>query len=121
MSHVTASTAPLFTNKVYDVLKWIALVALPAAGFLYFGLSEIWGLPYAVQIMGTTAAIDTFLGAILGISNRAYKKSDSRFDGSLTLDTRDPEKDVLSFNFEKPIKQVAEEESITLKVDNPPS
>jgi hypothetical protein len=61
-------------NKVYDVLKWIALIVLPAIGTLYFTLSGIWGLPYGEQIVGTITAIDTFLGAILGISTYQYNK-----------------------------------------------
>lgn len=62
------------SNRLFDTLKWIALVVLPALGALYFGLSEIWGLPYGEQIVGTITVVDTFLGAILGISNAQYKK-----------------------------------------------
>lgn len=62
------------SNKVYDILKWIALVALPALGTLYFALSKIWGLPYGTEIVGTISAIDTFLGALLGISTNVYNK-----------------------------------------------
>lgn len=61
-------------NKVYDVLKWIALYLIPAIGTLYFALSGIWGLPYGEEIVGTLTAIDTFLGVILGISSANYKK-----------------------------------------------
>ena len=61
-------------NKVYDVLKWIAMYLLPALGTLYFALSGIWGLPYGEQIVGTITAIDTFLGVILGISTVQYNK-----------------------------------------------
>ena len=64
----------MLSNKVYDALKWIALILLPAAGTLYFALSGIWGLPYGEQIVGTITAIDTFLGAILGISTLNYNK-----------------------------------------------
>lgn len=63
------------SNRVYDVLKWIALVVLPACATLYFALSGIWGLPYGEQIVGTITAIDTFLGAILGISSINYAKN----------------------------------------------
>ena len=66
------------SNKVYDVLKWIAMYLLPALGTLYFALSGIWGLPYGEQIVGTITAIDTFLGVILGISATQYNK---RVDG----------------------------------------
>ena len=55
------------SNKMYDILKWIAQILLPAIGTLYFALAQIWGLPYAEQIVGTITAVDCFLGAILGI------------------------------------------------------
>lgn len=61
-------------NKVYDILKWIAQILLPAIGTLYFALAQIWGFPYAEQIVGTITAIDCFLGALLGISTLQYKK-----------------------------------------------
>ena len=62
-------------NKLYDVLKWISLIVLPALGTLYFALAGIWGLPYGEEIVGTIVASETFLGALLGISNATYKKS----------------------------------------------
>lgn len=63
-----------FSNKVYDVLKFIAQIVLPATGTLYFALSSIWGFPYGEEIVGTIAAVDTFLGALLGISSANYRK-----------------------------------------------
>lgn len=63
-------------NKVYDLLKWIALVVLPALATLYFALAGIWGFPYGEQVVGTIAAVDTFLGAILGISSINYQKKE---------------------------------------------
>lgn len=62
------------SNKVYDILKWIALYLLPALGTLHFALSGIWGLPYGEQVVGTITAADTFLGVLLGISSASYKK-----------------------------------------------
>lgn len=62
-------------DKVYDILKAIAMIILPALGTLYFALAGIWGWPYAEQIVGTITAIDTFLGVILGISTMQYKKT----------------------------------------------
>lgn len=67
----------MFSNKVYDALKWIAQYLLPAFGTLYFALAGIWGLPYGEQIIGTIAALDTFLGVILGISTVQYKKTNT--------------------------------------------
>ena len=62
------------SNEWYDQLKWIAQILLPALGTLYFALAQIWMLPYAEQIVGTIAAIDTFLGVLLGISTLNYRK-----------------------------------------------
>lgn len=62
------------SNKVYDVLKWIAMYLLPALGTLYFTIAGIWGFPYGEEIVGTITAIDTFLGILLGISSAQYKK-----------------------------------------------
>lgn len=66
------------SNKVYDILKYIAQIVLPALGTLYFALSGIWGFPYGEQIVGTITAIDAFLGAILGISSANYNKVNSQ-------------------------------------------
>ncbi len=62
------------SNKVYDVLKFIAQILLPALGTLYFALAKIWGFPYAAEIVGTISAVDAFLGALLGISTAQYNK-----------------------------------------------
>lgn len=60
-------------NKVYDVLKWITLIVIPALTTLYCGLAAIWGFPYADAIAKTSAAVCTFLGALLGISTAEYR------------------------------------------------
>lgn len=61
------------SNGTYDKLKWIAQYFLPAAGVFYAAISKIWGLPYGTEIVGTIAAVDTFMGAVLGISSAQYK------------------------------------------------
>jgi len=65
------------TNKMYDILKWIAQYFLPAVGTLYFALAGIWGLPCGEQVVGTITAVDTFLGVLLGISSAQYNKASS--------------------------------------------
>lgn len=64
----------MLKNSIYDTLKWIAQIVLPAIATLYFALASIWGLPYGEQIVGTITAVDAFLGAILGISTAQYNK-----------------------------------------------
>lgn len=60
------------SNKVYDILKFIAQVVLPALAVLYLGLAKIWGLPYGEAIAGTIMLFDEFLGTILHVSTKKY-------------------------------------------------
>lgn len=71
------------SNRVYDILKTIALIWLPAIGTLYSALAAIWGLPFGEEIVATIVAIDTFLGAILQISSASYKKKGDEENESL--------------------------------------
>ena len=61
-------------SKVYDVLKWVCMIVLPAIATLWFTLGKVWGFPYLGEIEATIIAIDTFLGAILGVSTIQYNK-----------------------------------------------
>lgn len=63
-----------FSNKVYDILKWMTQYLLPALGTLYFALSGIWGFPYGEEVVGTIVALTAFMGVLLGISTSEYKK-----------------------------------------------
>ena len=63
-------------NKVYDILKYLTIIVLPAIGALYTGLAQIWELPYAAQIPATITVICTFFGAILCISTAQYNNGD---------------------------------------------
>lgn len=62
------------SNRVYDCLKFLCTILLPAIGTLYFALSQIWGLPLAEEIVGTLSAIAVFIGAVIGISSVQYNK-----------------------------------------------
>lgn len=62
-------------NKLYDVLKWITMIVLPALATAYVGLSGVWGWPYADEIAKTTAVVCTLLGALLGISTAEYNRT----------------------------------------------
>ncbi len=61
-------------DTVYDWLKWLVVIVLPAIGALYTGLSQIWHLPYSAEIPATITVICTFLGAVLCISTAQYNK-----------------------------------------------
>ena len=63
----------LFSNKMFDILKWCVLILCPALTTAYVGLSAIWGWPFAEEVAKTSAVICAFLGTLLGISNLQYK------------------------------------------------
>lgn len=64
----------ILNNKIYDILKWITMIVLPALATAYVGLASIWGWPYADEVAKTTAVVCTLLGALLGISTAQYNK-----------------------------------------------
>lgn len=63
-------------NKVYDAVKWLVVIVLPAIATLYSVLSSVWGWPYKDEIVTTITAVDTFLGAVMCISTISYNKED---------------------------------------------
>ena len=66
----------ILTNKTYDKLKYIALYVLPALATLILTLGGIWHIPYSEAIAGTVTAVDTFIGALIGISAKNYKEGE---------------------------------------------
>lgn len=120
MSDTNVSTKPPFlSNKMYDGLKWIALVGLPALGVLYFAVANIWGLPKAEEVLGTVVAVDTALGALLGVAKKQYDNSDARYDGVMNVLETD-NKLINKLEITTPPEQAAKQESITLKVNQVP-
>lgn len=61
------------TDKVYNILKYCALIAIPAIGTFYTTISSLWGWPYITEVSGTILAFDTLLGAFIGISSARYQ------------------------------------------------
>lgn len=62
------------SNKVYDVLKWITLVFLPAATTLVGVVLNTFNVGCTDIVLTIMTAITTFLGTVLGISNINYNK-----------------------------------------------
>lgn len=63
-------------DKVYDALKWLVMIVLPALTTAYVGLATIWTFPYAEEVAKTSAVACTLLGALLGISTAEYNKNE---------------------------------------------
>jgi len=68
----------ILNDRVYDILKWVAIVCLPALSTFIVVISKIWGwADMGSMIAQTITAIGVLLGALLGISSIQYKKGDS--------------------------------------------
>ena len=98
-------------NKTYDFLNALVRIILPASGTMYFGLSQIWGIPYATEVVGTIAVVTTFLGIVILLARNGWKTDDQ-----LVIDTRDP--DQISFGFESGmmIDKLKDGQTLTLGV-----
>lgn len=66
----------ILPNKVYDVLKWIAMIALDALGVCYKTLAAIWGWPFGDEVLATCAAVSLCIGTLIGISTAQYNKTE---------------------------------------------
>lgn len=93
------------SNKLYNYLKFLAQIALPALGTLYITLAALWDLPKPQEVAGTILALDTFLGVLLGLQANAYNKGvmaggdmiviDHGDQATATLDLDHPAEDLL--------------------------
>lgn len=65
----------LIPDTVYDVLKWVAIIVLPATATFIVGLGGIWPIPYAGQASATITALGVLLGALLGLTSIKYNST----------------------------------------------
>ena len=115
----TESAKPSFLGQnAYEFLRWMTQYVVPGVGTLYFALASIWGFPYGEQVVGTTVALTTFLGVIIGISRAQYNSSGQAFDGIMVVDESDPEKDVYRLTLNRPVGELADLSAVTFKVAN---
>lgn len=118
---MTASkmSSPLIqSNKVYDALKYIAQIFLPAAGTLYFAIAQTWGWSNGTEVVGTIVAVDTFLGVLLQISNVQYENSNLKYDGAVQI-YDSPEKKTYSLDLHDDIEELDNKKEVILKVKKP--
>lgn len=82
----SAPKKPLLGDKSYQALKQSATLILPAIGALYFALAQIWHLPKAEEVVGSVAAVNTFVGVLLGVSTRSYNNSETKYAGKILVE-----------------------------------
>lgn len=103
------------SNSVYDKLKFVALVLLPALGAAYFSLAGMWDLPNAEQVVGTITIIDTLLGGVLGLSNVRYNNSPAVIDGDLVVREIDDIKQLMLIG-NKAVEDIAAKNTVQFRV-----
>lgn len=113
-----AITKSHLSNRIYNLLKYITQIALPAVGSLYFGLSQIWGFPNGEQVVGTIALITVFMGVLLGISTVNYKNSGAKYDGAIDV-TESVDGKLFSLELEDDPYSLEEKPEVVLKVNKP--
>lgn len=64
----------IFSDRLYNIFKYLAMIALPALAIFVRGFFPIWGIPYGEQISESIVCINALLGTLLGISTIAYNK-----------------------------------------------
>lgn len=102
-------------SRLYDVLKFVALILLPALGTLYFTLAGVWGLPKAQEVVNTIVAVDTFLGVVLQLSNAKYS---SKKVGNIKMSETD-ESSLYTLELEGDPAEIAEHDEVRFSVDTP--
>lgn len=103
------------SNKFYNALKFVALVLLPAVSTLYVALAGVLDLPNVEQVVGTIAAVDTFLGLLLKSASSQYLKG-AGTDGDLIV-TEDEGEKYLALGVSRPaLQRIPGKDTVTLRV-----
>ena len=110
-------TTQLLNSRTYDRLKQVTQIWLPAAGTLYFSLAQIWNLPYGEQVVGTITAVVLFFGILLGISKKQYEASGDDSQGTILIDSSDPDKDIYRLELKTLPEDLKGMNSVTFKVN----
>ena len=111
--------SPMLGDGAYNVVKKSATIVLPALGTLYFTLSQIWGLPHAEAVVGTIAAVNTFLGVIIQISKKSYYSSNAPYVGEIKVqESPDGSRKVFSLVVDGDPEALEYMDQATFKINN---
>lgn len=103
-------------NKVYNVVKYLVLIAIPAFSTAYFALGDTLGLPAADQVVKTLTVVAALLGSLVGLAARGFNSSDARFDGTLQVDETDTSL-IHNLDIQTDPEQLKDQNEILLKVE----
>lgn len=113
--HVTPPK-PLLSSSVYDSLKKVVQIVLPAFASLYFSLAQIWGLPAAEQVVGTLALLATFFGILLTLSSWSYNSVQAQTDGDVVIMIDESGKKIYTLELNSDPNDLDQKEMLRFKV-----
>lgn len=108
------------SNATYDFLNALVRYILPGLATFYFAISQIWGLLYAEEVVGTIAAFELFAGGLIALARRGWKyeveDEEDSFDGDLLVDMQEEGTDLLTVALDLPVDEVRGQDDIRLRV-----
>jgi hypothetical protein len=75
----------LLSDSTYDKVKPAAALFFPALIAFWMTIATVWHIPYREEVGATLSAINVFLGVVLVVGSMMYKKSDAKYDGTITV------------------------------------
>ena len=112
----------ILNDKIYDTLKSVVQILLPALATLYFALGGIWDWPHIESVIGTVTAVTTFLGVTMGVSGHNYKKEAvpvrATPDGVLNILRQENGSVLYDFDAKESMTDLRKRESVVFKINN---
>lgn len=106
-------------SGLYDWLKQLAVIGLPAAITFYVTVGGIWGWANIQEVAGTLGAANVFLGVLLGISSKSYNNSDKSKDGAINVDPSNEDNPISGLDLSNiSSAEIASKGTVTLKVND---
>lgn len=111
----TQSTA-ILSNRLYDILKALVQLWLPASAVLYLTLAAIWGLPNPEAVAATSVALATFGGVVLRISTKSYREDEGNYDGIISVTSPTPDSTLYSLEINGDPADLQNKEQVNFKI-----
>lgn len=105
----------LLSSSVYDKLRPIAQIWLPALAVFYISVAPLWDLPKQEEVAGTIMALNLLVGVVMGVSHRQYSNSDARFDGTVVVVPNEDGNSDLNVSLDS--LAIARKKEIVIRVD----
>lgn len=107
---------PILGNTSYDIAKDVVTLYIPGAGTLYSALAAIWDWGFSNEVVGTAAAVATFLGIILKVSSNRFQNLPVQYNGEVLINTTDPMEETMKLVVDEDFQSLQAKDEIRLKV-----